>query len=51
MDEGKMYEMKEERSFAMIAMLNPIIENDEIKTELLDVANESRVENNQLLLI
>ena len=50
MDEGKMYEMKEERPYEMIAMLNPIIENDEIKTELLDVVNESRVENNQLPL-
>lgn len=46
-EEGEIFEMKEERSYEMIAMLNPIIKNDDIKTEILKVINESRVENSQ----
>lgn len=47
MEKAGIFEMKEERSYEMMAMLNPIIENDEIKTEILKVINESRVENNK----
>lgn len=47
MNEGEIFEMKEERSYEMIAMLNPIIENDQIKSEILKVINESKIENNE----
>lgn len=47
MKEDMMFEMKEDRTYEMRAMLNPLIENDEIKSELLKVINESRVENRQ----
>ncbi|TDD94112.1 hypothetical protein [Flavobacterium cellulosilyticum] len=50
MKEDIMFEMKEDRTYEMRAMLNPLIENDEIKTELLKVINDSRVENRQPIL-